>query len=152
MPKIILIVIVFITIYFIYQVIYLPKIQSLNVDIKGQAFSLEIARTLSQITRGLCGRSSLCPNCGMIFVFKSPQILSFWMKNTLIPLDIIFLDSTGKIINFVTASPELNISDNKLKIYRSDSVASFALELPAGTVSKLNLLIGNTINLHGLNP
>lgn len=150
MSKIILIVIVIISVYFIFKVLFSPKFQTINVDIKGRSFSLEIAKTLPQITRGLGGRSRLCPNCGMIFVFKSPQTLSFWMKNTLIPLDIIFLNSEGKVINFFTALPEPGIPDKKLKIFQSSSPSSFALELPAGTAQILNLVPGDQINLNGL--
>lgn len=150
MPKIIFITFIFITIFFLCKFFFLSKPKNININIKGQNFNLEVAKTLTQISRGLGGRASLSPNSGMIFVFKNPQILSFWMKDTLIPIDIIFLDSNGKIINFVTALPEPDTPDNKLKIYRSDSPASFTLELPAGTVQKLNLVSGDQINLYGL--
>ena len=86
----------------------------------------------------------------MIFVFPSPQILSFWMKDTLIPLDIIFLDSKSQIVNFVTAEPEPNVPDNKLILFQSKSPANFAIEIPAGTIQKLNLTPGDQINLYGL--
>ncbi|MEK7527723.1 MAG: DUF192 domain-containing protein [Patescibacteria group bacterium] len=150
MPKIIFIILVFFIIFFIYRIFYSSKFQSLNIDIKGQSFNLEVAKSLTQITKGLSNRTSLCPNCGMIFVFPSPQILSFWMKDTLIPLDIIFLDSKSQIVNFVTAEPEPNVPDNKLILFQSKSPANFAIEIPAGTIQKLNLTPGDQINLYGL--
>ena len=61
-----------------------------------------------------------------------------------------FLDSKSQIVNFVTAEPEPNVPDNKLILFQSKSPANFAIEIPAGTIQKLNLTPGDQINLYGL--
>ena len=140
MPKIVLIFIVLLIGFIVY--LYFPfKLKTKNIKIKDQDFSLEIATTPSQLSRGLGGRQSLCPNCGMLFIFPTPQILQFWMKDTLIPLDMIFIDANNKIINIVTAPI------NNLKIYTSMSPALYCLELNANRASELNLKTGDTISL-----
>lgn len=141
MSKIILVfVVVFIGII-IY--LYFPfKLKTKIVKINNQDFSLEIATTPRQLTQGLSNRKELCQKCGMLFVFPTPQILSFWMKETLIPLDMIFLDVNKKITNIVTASI------NDLRIYNSTRFALYCLELNAGTAIKLGLKPGDIINLN----
>jgi len=116
-----------------------------NID-----YHLETARTPAKQSQGLMNRTSLCPNCGMIFIFplELPQI--FWMKNTLIPLDIIFIDSQGKIINIETAVPQPNTSDNQLTRYHSRSPAKYVIELNAGDASKISLSPGDTVDLSSL--
>jgi uncharacterized membrane protein (UPF0127 family) len=111
---------------------------------------LEIAKTAPQQTKGLMNRSSLCANCGMIFVFnlELPQI--FWMKNTLIPLDMIFLDHNGTIINIANAVPQPNVPDSQLTLYRSNGYSKYVIELNAGDANKLSLKSGDTIDLSGL--
>ena len=83
----------------------------------------------------------------MIFIsrLETPQI--FWMKNTLIPLDIIFLDHIGKIINIEEADPEPTVADMNLKLYRSSSPSQYIVELNRGDSQKLNLLPGDQIKL-----
>ena len=122
--------------------LYLPKkLPSKIIKINNQEFSLEIAGTISQLSKGLSGRTNLCNNCGMLFVFPHPQILSFWMKDTIIPLDMIFIDQNKKIINIVTVS----IGD--LSIKKSLSPALYCLELNAGIATKLNLKPGDLIDI-----
>lgn len=78
---------------------------------------------------GLMNRTELGQNHGMIFVYDNADIRSFWMKNTLIPLDIIFLDSNKQIINIEKAYPELNTPDSELERYRSDAPAQYVIEV-----------------------
>ncbi len=74
-------------------------------------------------------RTELKPENGMFFVFKDPQMLSFWMKNTKIPLDAIFFDPQGEFVNSVSMEP--CIADPCPK-YKAAALASYALEVNAG--------------------
>lgn len=65
-------------------------------------FQVEIARTPQQHQQGLMYRTYLAEHRGMLFVFNSPEIYSFWMKNTLIPLDFVWLDEKGNIVDIQT--------------------------------------------------
>ena len=124
-----------------------------KINIKSTEFSLEVAETISQKTKGLMNRETLCPQCGMVFIssFAYPQI--FWMKNTLIPLDMIFIDSQGKVVNIATATPEPpSTPDSKLKLYQSSSPAQYVIEVSAGQSQKLGLIPGDTIDLSPLQP
>jgi uncharacterized membrane protein (UPF0127 family) len=118
------------------------KLPIRTILIKDQNFQIEIAKNPLELSTGLSKRKYLCPNCGMLFIFPFDQILSFWMKDTLIPLDMIFLDNTGKIINIVTAHPQ------QLTIYQSSTLAKYCLELNALTSKKLNLQPGDILNLN----
>lgn len=140
MPKIaIIIIIILITIIIL---LYFPtKLQTKKITINDQEFTVEIASTPRQLTQGLSNRPQLCQNCGMLFVFPTPQILSFWMKDTLIPLDMIFIDQNKKIVNIVTAQ----VGD--LSIKNSNTPALYCLELNAGTATKLNLKPGDILKL-----
>ncbi len=90
----------------------------------------EFARTPDEQARGLMERTSLAPDTGMMFVFPAPQILTFWMKDTLIPLDILFFDADG---NFVSATSMMPCAEGTTcTIYPSQGEAQFALEVPVG--------------------
>ena len=75
------------------------------LNIHGTTVLVEVPVGEKELMRGLMYRASLDQNQGMLFVFPSPGIYPFWMKNTLIPLSVAFLDETGRVINIEKMSP-----------------------------------------------
>jgi len=128
-----------------------PSLPTLSLQISGRSFVLEKAVSTIEHARGLSGRSSLCPQCGMIFIFPNESTRTFWMKDTLIPLDMLFLGSDGVINTIHTAQPQPGVGDLKLKLYSSIAPSQYVIELPASSAASLDLKPGMTIDLTGLN-
>ncbi|WP_170335717.1 DUF192 domain-containing protein [Ruegeria arenilitoris] len=95
------------------------------------SFNVELAISPQERARGLMFRESLSQRSGMLFVFDPPQRVAFWMKNTLIPLDIIFLDRTG----LVTHVHENAVPGEETPIDGGDSVFA-VLEINAGLAAR----------------
>jgi len=125
---------------------YLPTSDFIKIKIADTDYKIELASSSAQKIKGLSKRESLCPKCGMLFIFAFETDLPFWMKDTLIPLDMIWLDKTGKIVD-IKAATEINSS----KIYQNQSPAQYVLELNVNDSQKLNLKIGDIIDLSKLN-
>src|SRR3989344_5640548 len=77
--------------------------EMLKVCIKDNCFVVEIAQTQEEKVQGLMHRVSLDNNKGMLFIYDSPTIAKFWMKNTLISLDIIWINKNNKIVHIEKA-------------------------------------------------
>jgi uncharacterized membrane protein (UPF0127 family) len=145
---IILILILTSSLFLVWKLFFnLPPSQIVSIDIKGQKYKIELAKTSAQKMKGLGNRTSLCQNCGMIFIFGFETKLPFWMKDTLIPLDMIWLDSTGKVVDIQTII-DLN---NTKKVYQNQTPAQYVLELNANDSQKLGLNIGDIIKLPNFN-
>ncbi len=114
---------------------------TIDITIKDKTLSLEIAKSAIQKSRGLSNRNSLCPNCGMIFVYRIESIYPFWMKNTLIPLDIIWVNKQGTVVDIIQGKP------NDLSILTPKSKALYIIELNLDTSNNLNLKIGDQIQI-----
>jgi uncharacterized membrane protein (UPF0127 family) len=100
-------------------------------------FTVEVAATPEQQERGLMFRRSLGPDQGMIFPYSPSQEVGFWMKNTLIPLDMIFIRSDGTIVRIVTAKP------HSLDPVRSGEPVSAVLEIAGGRAAELGIREGD---------
>ena len=106
---------------------------------------VEFVKTSEELTRGLMNRVSLDENSGMFFVFPDEATRSFWMKNTLIPLDIIFISSNGHINEITTMNPCQE--NNICQPYESKLPAQFVLEINADQAEKRNISPGDIIQL-----
>lgn len=104
------------------------------------SYQLEIADTPYQKSKGLMWRKAIPKNHGMLFVFEKKQIISMWMKNTYIPLDMLFLDKNGKIIWIHENAKPLDET-----IISTPLPASFVIELNAGQVQEKNIQLTNQV-------
>ncbi|MGQ0507237.1 MAG: DUF192 domain-containing protein [Myxococcaceae bacterium] len=129
-----------------YQPPALPEGKVMLKDAFGGAHvvDVEIAATEPARTRGLMWRKELANGKGMLFIFPREAIQSFWMRNTLIPLDMIFITKDQRIAGIVENTNPMSLQS------RSVQVASvFVLEVPAGWSSKVGITAGGTVELHG---
>lgn len=127
----------------IYQVQSLP-LEDMTIVTKGgerHHFRIEVAVTPLQQARGLMFRSYMPPNQGMLFVSPDMRQQSFWMKNTLIPLDMVFVDDRGVIVNIAE-----NTVPHDLTSHRSDGPAKAVLELNGGTSARLGIGPGDVVH------
>ena len=103
-------------------------------------FTVEIAATADQQERGLMFRKSLAPDRGMIFPYDPPQEVGFWMKNTLIPLDIIYIRANGTIAHIVNAEPM------DLTPLPSGEPIVLVLEIAGGRAAQLGIKEGDKVS------
>lgn len=103
-------------------------------------FTVEIARTQEEQATGLMNRSELAPDRGMIFPFDPPRDASFWMKNTLIPLDMIFVAADGSIANIAANTVPLS-----LEPVPSEGSVGAVLELAGGRAAELGIKPGDKV-------
>ena len=117
---------------------------------------IEMVDTDEGRVKGLMNRKELAYDGGMLFVFQKEDMLSFWMRNTLIPLDIIYMDKNGTVTAIHTMKTEppqaTNESDTaycaRLPLYSSIKPAKYVLELNAGMASEIK--VGDKIKLPSL--
>lgn len=106
------------------------------VRLNGYQFVVEIAENERQRTRGLMYRSAMGGDEGMLFVFDDERVRSFWMKNTLIPLSIAYIDSRGVIVSIADMNP---LDETPVPSF---APARFALEVNQGRFQELNIKPG----------
>jgi uncharacterized protein len=105
-----------------------------------QVFKVEVVREEKDRNRGLMYRKRMADNRGMLFDYDPPQDVAFWMKNTYIPLDIIFVDATGKIITIAANTKPLSLDR-----IPSNGVARGVLEIKGGFAEKLGIKVGDRV-------
>ena len=103
--------------------------------------NVEIADTEAEREKGLMGRTAMDEDHGMLFVFPNEQTLSFWMKDTLIPLSVAFMDSNGRIVDIQDMQPQ------DLTNHNSAEPARYALEVNQGFFERHGVKVGDEATL-----
>ncbi len=112
---------------------------NVTTDDGTHTFMSEMADTIEAQRRGLMFRTEMGANEGMIFPYDSPDNLGFWMRNTVLPLDIIFIGPDGRILNIAEGVP---YNENSV---RSDGLAIAVLELNRGRAEELGIEPGDLV-------
>jgi hypothetical protein len=140
----------FLNLLFIVYCVYIScspdKLPVREIAIKrdGQVIAVvkaEIANTPEERAQGLMFRKRLPDGEGMFFVFENDQILSFWMKNTYIPLSIAYITHEGRIVDIKNMYPH---DENPVK---SSRVVRYALEVPQGWFSRVGVTTGDIVEI-----
>jgi uncharacterized protein len=111
----------------------------------GATIQAEIADTTEKRAKGLMYRDSLPKDRGMLFTFAEPQLWTFWMKNTRISLDIIWMDGKKRIVHIERNVPTCPRTDDGCPQYQPNDNAVYVLELAAGVADALKLQRGSVL-------
>ncbi|WP_434620526.1 DUF192 domain-containing protein [Tabrizicola sp. M-4] len=117
-----------------------PDVVELRGPSGQQRFTVEVADDGAERAQGLMFRESMPSSAGMLFVYEEPQAVSFWMKNTLIPLDMIFADETGR----VTRVHSNAIPGDTTPIQGGEGVR-FVLEINGGLATRMGIAEGSEL-------
>ncbi len=113
------------------------------IQINGKTVHVEIADSPMEQSRGLMFRKNLKQDEGMLFIFDNQSKHSFWMKNTLIALDIIWLDAKKEVVHIEHSAPPCK--ESPCPTYASQFPAQYVLELNSGWAIENNLNLGDTV-------
>jgi len=115
------------------------ELPTVELSVNGHRLVAEVAATDQARMTGLMHRFSLQRDHGMLFVFKDPQPLSFWMKNTYVPLSIAFIDGDGRIVNIEDMAPQTQTT------HPSRGLALYALEMKKGWFAERGIAAGAAV-------
>lgn len=127
--------------------------RSLRARVGTETITLELALDTAARTHGLQGRPPLARRQGMLFVYPDDRVRSFWMPDCPVPIDVLFIDSHGHVLNALTMPaerPRDRIESNfqyemRLPRYSSAGPAPFVIELRAGEIERLGVQAGDII-------
>jgi uncharacterized membrane protein (UPF0127 family) len=108
---------------------------------------VEVADSPEEREKGLMYVRNLPVDQGMLFVFSDEEYRGFWMKNTYIPLDIIFVNSKNRIVDIDEAVPQPNASEEELKTYRSDEPAKYVIETNSTFTERKDVEEGDRVEI-----
>lgn len=112
-----------------------------EIRVGGELLQVELATDATSRRRGLMGRTELPAGTGMLFVYADEAPRAFWMKRTVLPLDIAYLDGDGRIVDIQTMAPQT------LTMHHSRAPARYALEVPAGWFAAHAVHPGDRVDL-----
>ncbi len=118
-----------------------------TVVLDGHRFEVEVATTNQTRARGLMDRTELAADRGMLFVFARQMPQVFWMKNTLVALDILYFDKDRKLVSMQLDAPPCKA--DPCPTFPSYAPALYVLELPAGTAARIGAAKGDRMEIEG---
>lgn len=118
-----------------------------TVDGARHRFRIEIATSPAQQQQGLMFRRELAADAGMLFIYRPRRVISMWMRNTIIPLDMLFIAEDGVIVKIVERTVPLSLAS-----ISSDQRVRAVLEVNGGTVARLNLAPGDRVSYRAFDP
>lgn len=127
----------------------LPSAQHLatvSVHAPKATLTLQVARTDDQRERGLMSVTKLPRHAGMIFVFPQDAMIEFWMKDTLVSLDMVFVAADGKVRSVAAKVPVVPTDTPDEKIPRRSDMAKYVIELPAGEAALDGIVPGSHLS------
>lgn len=124
---------------------YLSEQKEQKVCLQEHCFLMEIAKTEAQREQGLMDRKEMAQNKGMLFIFEQKGLYSFWMKNTFLALDIIWLDGQGRTV-FLSQNV-LPCEQDPCPVISPDKIAKYVLELNTGQAQVIGLKVGDKWDL-----
>lgn len=120
-----------------------------EVELRGHTFAVEVADDDQERARGLMHRDALPADSGMLFLFDREEPQAFWMKNTRIPLDILYFDRNWTLVGWSLNTPPCSLGD-QCPNYPSQAPARYVLELNAGTSERIGASFGDKLTVRGL--
>lgn len=108
-------------------------------------FTVEVPRNETEMEKGLMFRKTLGPYAGMIFTFEPPQHVDMWMKNTLIPLDMLFINENGTIIQIAA-----NTTPESTSLISSVKDTHYVVELAGGVAAHEGIAVGDHVQYPGI--
>jgi uncharacterized membrane protein (UPF0127 family) len=124
-----------------------PKVVISTREGRETVFQVEVADTPAKRELGLQYRKELAADRGMIFLFPAPSVQSFWMKNTPLPLDMIFIGSDRKIVGIVEQTVPFSLDSRSVP-----AASQFVLEINGGLSKRLGIRAGDSVRFEGIAP
>ncbi len=148
--KKIVIIFSFLIIALIFFILSAQKKRDDTVCFEGSYINVELATTREEMITGLMNRTNLPENKGMLFIFDEEGVYKFWMKNTLIPLDMIWIDENGKIIYIEKNALPCDIPT--CPAFGPESSSKYVLEVNGGYTERHKINVGDKarIDINGL--
>ncbi|MCE5231748.1 MAG: DUF192 domain-containing protein [Mizugakiibacter sp.] len=116
------------------------------VALRGHRIAVEVANDDASRAQGLMFRDRIATDRGMLFVFADDAPREFWMKNTRIPLDMLFFDADGKLVAVQRDAQPCR--QDPCAIYPSNAPARYVLELAGGSAARMGVTVGDTLSIH----
>lgn len=131
-----------------FDAVTLALLTTMTVHAPRHDLVLEVARTEVQREHGLMDRKTLAAHTGMLFVFDTDQQVAFWMKDTLVPLDMVFIAADGRVRRVFANVPVVAPSLGDDRIPRESAAARYVIELPANEAAEDGIAAGVQLDLH----